>query len=196
MAVDGKALTALGVGTLLVWSGIKGWSVLATVTDIVRGRPPSPTSVGSLTTPIPGGPGADIVPASGSLADIALGFQGHAYHFGGAPGRHAENPWDCSSFVNYCVGVIAQAPIPGYRSGRYDGTTHGPATGQWMFWSGLQRVKRADVSAGDIIVWTGHMGIAISNSQMISALNPREGTRITQIEGTGTGPIVTMGRLA
>lgn len=191
MAVDGKALSALGIGAILVWSGVKGWSVLATVGDIVTGKPPSATNTGALTS----GAVVDSLPASEGIAGIAQRYQGHAYHFGGAPGKNGEKPWDCSSFVNYVVGVVAQAPIPGYRSGRYDGTVHGPATGQWMFWSGLQRVSRDQVQAGDIIIWVGHMGIAVSNSQMISALNPKEGTRITAIEGTGTGPIITMGRL-
>lgn len=191
MAIDGKALTALGIGTLFVWSGIKGWSVMATVGEIITGKPPSASSVGELVT----SSGGDSLPPSGGFAETALRFQGHAYKFGGAPGIRAENPWDCSSFMNYVIGVVHGAPIPGYRPGRYDGKTHGPSTGQWMFWSGLQKVKRSEVQAGDIIVWVGHMGMAISNSQMISALNPRQGTAVTGIEGTGSGPIVTMGRM-
>jgi hypothetical protein len=84
--------------------------------------------------------------------------------------------------------------IPGYGPGKYDGSSHGPPTGTWAIWSGLSRIGRSEISAGDLIVWAGHMGIAISNNQMISAQNEANGTRISGIDGFGTGPVITYGR--
>jgi cell wall-associated NlpC family hydrolase len=98
--------------------------------------------------------------------------------------------------VNFVVGVKAGMAIPGNSPGKYTGSTHGPPTGAWAVWSGMSTVKRADVQAGDILLWLGHMGIAIDNKQMISALNPRVGTKITVIDaGVGRGPLVRIGRL-
>lgn len=193
------AVSAIGAGSLLVWSGIKGWSVLGTLGDLVTGVKPQAQVASQLVDPGSAQVSSGIGVAGGSsnaggLAGIAQGYQGHAYKFGGAPGPGGTDPWDCSSMVNFIVALKMGWAIPGYKPGQYDGKTHGPATGQWAVWPGLTRVTESEVQAGDIIVWTGHMGIAISNTHMVSALNEREGTRETVINGTAPGPIVMRGR--
>lgn len=185
--VSGKALTATVVGGLLVWSGIKGWSVLATVGDLLQGRKPAggqtyPLSSFTYSSQFAGGGG-------GGIADTAMRYVGHAYRFGGAPGEHAENPWDCSSFVNYVVGVERGMAIPGYSPGRYRGKEHGPTTAQWAVWNGTRSIGRSEVQAGDIIVWVGHMGIAISPTDFVSALNPRDTTKVRTIDGFHGVPV-------
>lgn len=202
--MDGRALTAVGIGAVLVWSGIRGWSVMATLGSIITGVQPSnevtiplsnPTTVDGVETI---GVAPSAVSGSGIGAAVAaegLRHQGHAYRFGGSPGRDGRNAWDCSSFVNYVIAVKLGRPIPGYKAGKYTGTSHGPTTGNWAVWPGLTRVKRTEVQAGDILVWVGHMGIAINNTQMINAENPKNGTRIATITGFSRGPLVMMGRL-
>lgn len=197
MPLNGRALTAVGIGSVLIWSGVRGWSVLATIGDLITGKKPQQ----SVAYPLEiagekaGPPTSDTGTVSG-IAGIALQYVGHAYRFGGAPGRNAENPWDCSSFVNYVVGVRAKRAIPGNAPGKYTGTTHGPPTGVWAAWSGMTTIKRSEVQAGDILLWLGHMGIATSNTGMISALNPKAGTKTQQIDsGVGRGPLVRIGRL-
>lgn len=197
MALNGRALTAIGIGTVFVWSGIKGWSILGTLGDVVTGKKPNesvsyPITTGSTTT----SSGTVSTGNATGIAAIALEYQGHAYHFGGAPGPDGTHPWDCSSFVNYVVGVKAKMAIPGNAPGQYTGSSHGPATGIWAAWTGMSTVKRADVQSGDILLWLGHMGIALDNTRLISALNPRVGTKITNIDsGVGRGPLVRIGRL-
>jgi cell wall-associated NlpC family hydrolase len=186
-------------GILFVWSGVKGWSILGTVEDVIKGR--KPEEVNTLPLTIPGG-GRGISatgpiylpPGQGSIAQVALQYQGHAYRFGGAPGKDGTQPWDCSSFVNYVIAVRQALTIPGYKTGAYDGTSHGPTTGQWAVWPGLVTIKREDVAVNDIVVWTGHMGIAISNAQYISAQNPTNGTRISSIDGERNGSALRYGR--
>jgi cell wall-associated NlpC family hydrolase len=199
MPLNGRALTASGAGLLFIWSGIKGWSVLGTLGDLITGVKPNQ----QVTTPLyidPKAPNAStpiagITNASG-LAAIALAYQGHAYRFGGAPGVDGSKPWDCSSFINYVVGVKAGLPIPGNAPGKYSGTTHGPPTGMWALWTGMDTISRSQVAAGDILLWAGHMGMATGHDTMISALNPRLGTRTQQIDsGVGRGPLVRIGRL-
>ena len=209
MAINGKALTVVGIGSIFVWSGIKGWSILATVGELVTGSKPSGAvvnPVASLATPqaTAGGAaaaGGPPIGAQGSqgplgLAGIAVQYQGHPYRLGGAPGPNLANPWDCSSFMNAIVAIKGGRAIPGYAPGKYTGTTHGPPTGSWVIWSGMTTISRANVQADDIILWLGHMGMAISNTEFISALNPTEKTRIRNIDaGIGRGPIVRIGRL-
>lgn len=48
MPINGPALAAVGAGTLFVWAGIKGVSVLEVVSDLIRGNPPTQTESYSL----------------------------------------------------------------------------------------------------------------------------------------------------
>lgn len=205
--LNGRALAVTGIGALLVWSGIKGWSVLGTIGDLVTGQQPNQpvayplpgTSAGALGK-LPDGSagGVGIVPRgeNAQLASIGMEYIGHAYKFGGAPGRNAQNPWDCSSFVNYVVAVRGGRAIPGNKPGKYTGTTHGPPSAAWATWAGMKTIKRSEVQAGDIVVWLGHIGLAISNSQVVNALNPTNKTKISSIDSVhARGPIVRYGRL-
>lgn len=193
--INGRALTAIAAGSVFLWSGIKGWSILGTVGDLVTGHKPNQQVAVPLTAVGTSGSRA-LTPASGSgIVSVALEYQGHPYLYGGAPGPNAENPWDCSSYVNYVVGVRLGRAIPGYKPGAYTGSSHGPPTGTWGVWSGMAKIARSEVQAGDIVVWVGHMGIATGNNEMISALNPAEKTKLTPIDGYGNGPILTYGRL-
>lgn len=202
--INGRALAAAGIGSLFVWSGIKGWSVLGTIGDAITGVAPSenvtvPLQLGNPATTTNGTAQTYSVfggSAGSVLAQTAMQYQGHAYRFGGAPGPDLANPWDCSSFVNAIAAIKLGLAIPGYKPGKYTGTTHGPPTGSWAVWNGMVTIPRASVQAGDILVWLGHMGIAIDNTRMISALNPREGTKVGNIDaGVGRGPLVRIGRL-
>jgi cell wall-associated NlpC family hydrolase len=131
-----------------------------------------------------------------ALASIALAYEGHAYRYGGAPGPDGSKPWDCSSYINYVVGVKGGKAIPGNGPGKYTGSTHGPPTGAWAVWPGMTTVSRSEVQAGDILLWAGHMGMATGHDTMISALNPKKGTRTQQIDsGVGRGPLIRIGRL-
>lgn len=198
MPINGIAITSVAIGSLLIWSGVKGWNLLNTAGELITGKVPSGSNVNqlsyaelNLSAVTLGG-----TPATGSaIADDALKYTGHAYSFGGAPGKNGQNPWDCSSFVNWVIGHDFKHAIPGYGSGQYDGSVHGPPTGSWAIWPGLQHITASQVQAGDLIVWAGHMGIATSNTEMISALNSKLGTIVSSIAGFGNGPLLAYGRL-
>lgn len=201
--LNGVAMVAVCAGILFVWSGIKGWSILGVAGDLATGVKPSGENIYSLYKPDsqpdgvgsgPSGYSASNYATSDTLANTALQYDGHPYRFGGAPGRNAQNPWDCSSMVNWVVGVKHGRMIPGYGPGKYDGSSHGPPTGSWGVWPGLQRISRSEIQAGDILVWVGHMGIAISNEHYMSALNPRVTTKVRTIDGQGKN-IMIFGRL-
>lgn len=193
--VSGIALFSIATGSIFVWSGLKGWSVLNTVADIITGKKPSannsnlyPLTSASNGQGYAGG-------NSSTIASQALTYRGHAYKYGGAPGLNGIQPWDCSSFVNWVIGHDLGMAIPGYSAGQYDGSVHGPPTGSWAVWNGLTHIQQSQVQEGDLIIWFNHMGIAINNTQMISALDPQLGTQVSAIQGAASGPILVYGRL-
>lgn len=196
--LNGRALTAVAIGSVLVWSGVKGWSVLATIGDIIKGGPAAgsetiPLTIASdsvITGAIAGvDAGAGLISGTGIGAAIAsegVKWVGHPYRYAGAPGIDGSGLWDCSSFSNYIYAVKFGLPIPGYGPGKWRGQNHGPTTYQWMVWPGVHNVPRDQVQAGDVIVWAkGHMGIAISNTMMVHAPNPRRGTVLDRIDVEG-----------
>ena len=204
MPINGVALSSVAIGSVLVWSGIKGWNLTATFGELITGKVPSGSDVYPLA--VPGGSSGGGITATGSA--LLSGFQkynGHAYVYGGAPGKNGANGWDCSSSINWVVGHDANHAIPGYAAGKYDGTVHGPPTGSWGVWPGLQHIDPANAQPGDIIVWTGHMAMFVSgnlkaalagapgSAQMFSALDTSEGTKQSTIQGNG--PLMCVGRL-
>lgn len=144
-----------------------------------------------------GGPPPSGTRLQAAIAAAARASIGHCYIYGGAPGRNGQACWDCSSAVNFWVGVEAGAAIPGFPPGTYDGSVHGPSTLGWLGWLGIGvfGITRAQVVAGDIMCWQTHMGVAVSNTDMISALNPGPTTEQTPIDGLIPGETLNPLRL-
>lgn len=186
MPINGVALSSTAIGSLLVWSGIKGWNLTQTAGEIISGKPPKGSNVNLLTAP-----NAESAASAGftssNAANDALQYQGHAYSYGGAPGTNGQNPWDCSSFMNWVIGHDLHRSIPGYANGSYNGSVHGPPTGSWIAW--MAHIPESQAQAGDLVVSATHMGMVIGPNQMVSALNSKLGTKITPINGLFSGPV-------
>lgn len=128
---------------------------------------------------------------SAQIVSDAMQYAGHAgYTFGGVPGATGRT-WDCSSFVNAVTGRDLHMAIPGYAAGKFNGDAHGPVVAQWASWAGAPPLPAGQrPSPGDIVVFngigaSGHMGIATSANEMISALDTASGTLVTPIDGYG-----------
>lgn len=198
--LSGVAVAEVTAGFVLAWSGIKNQPIGTTLRDLLKGRnppalPEAPPGIGTA-------PGGSVqAPLSGAsdsaIASAAAPYQGHCYSFGGTPGRDGTGCWDCSSFVNYVLGVRLRMAIPGYSPGQYDGTVHGPTTLAYLAWAGAVTVGHsgAQAAAGDLCVWQTHMGIATGDGNMISALNASLGTRVTPVDGTVTGELLYVRRI-
>lgn len=122
------------------------------------------------------------------IAGDALRYVGAGYVFGGVPSR-GIGQWDCSSFVNWVMGHDLKMAIPGYSPGSYNGQVHGPVVLDYATWSGAS-THSGPPSRGDLCVWPGagaggHIGIATSGNQMVSALDHIDGTKVTGIQGFG-----------
>ncbi|MFW0154763.1 C40 family peptidase [Rothia sp. P6271] len=94
---------------------------------------------------------------------------GGAYIWGG----RSYKAWDCSGFVS---NVYARA-----------GINLTPYTYAMVG----QLVPTAYPQPGDIVFTNGfaHVGIYVGNGQMISALNPSQGTQLTAVDGGGLMPV-------
>lgn len=123
------------------------------------------------------------------IANIALADVGHAYALGGIPGTNGKNPWDCSSAVDWWLGKKCGFLLPGMTTA-YTGASHGPVVISYVTWRSAETVLHPQ--AGDLVMWpgigaNGHIGIAVSETEMVSALNPAMGTQKTLISATHPG---------
>lgn len=128
-----------------------------------------------------GSGGGGNAPVSGTaIVQAALRYEGHPYVWGG---------WDCSGMVNHVLGHDLGITLPGGIKNFQGPPPHGPVVAQYAVWNGATTVS-GPPSPGDLCVWagvgaSGHIGIAISGTEMISALNPSLGTRKSGIQGSG-----------
>jgi hypothetical protein len=194
MDKKGVGIATVAAGSVFAYAGIRGYSPLKAIQNILIGQPPNANQkIGLLAGA--GGNGSGGTPATDSaLANIAIADIGHAYLYGGAPGTDGKHPWDCSSACNWWIGHEAGLSIPMYPNGSYTGASHGPPTGAWLLWNGVANIHRSQIQAGDIMVWQTHMGIAISNTEMVSAIGHAEGTRRGAIAGP-TGEVLIPKRM-
>lgn len=108
---------------------------------------------------------ADVSGARATVLAAAQDGIGGAYVWGGK----SYKAWDCSGFVSY---VFAQAGI---------------SLTSYTFQMERELVPTSNPQPGDIVFSNGynHVGIYVGNGQMISALNPSQGTQLTSVDGGG-----------
>jgi hypothetical protein len=194
MSVKPSYLLMGGAGGLFLWSGLKNKSVTSVFRQVIGGNSPvNARSNPSLISPGGIGLGSGGAGSGSDIAADALQYVGQGYIYGGPsqPGR-----WDCSSFVSYVLGHDLGYSLPGgtWAQVTNSGNAHGPTTLSYLPWNGASVIPRNQVSAGDLLMWQTHIGIAINNTQMISALNAANGTEVTGITGP-TGEVLFPKRL-
>jgi len=174
--VSGTAVALAAAGALLVYDGIRGVSIPAALRSLVTGGtlpapPPAAVPGGSTTA---AGAAAIGTGANAGIAQYALQFNGRVpYRWGGAD----PSGWDCSGFATYVLVHTGHTNLP---------SNYHTVCMQFYTWSGA--VKVATPEAGDLVVWPTHMGIAISSTEMISALNPSRGTTVTTFSDGAPSP--------
>lgn len=165
----GFALGAASAGAYLLWAGINNVPPLDGLRSLLRGQVPT-GKPSKPFVPIQLS-GAAIQPGAGGsiggdrIAAAAQSHIGTPYKWGGS----SPAGMDCSGLVYYVfvhdLGYVGSFPR----------TTTGELASPLF-----TKVSRAEIQAGDLTWWPGHVGIAISNSQGVYA--PHAGTAV-QIQG-------------
>lgn len=138
---------------------------------------PAPASTAPISPPAePAAPAPAAKPDLGALvAAIALSGRGARYAYG-ASGPRA---FDCSGLVLY---AYRQAGLAASIGGGHSGY----GMYRWARAHGL--TSRSDPRVGDIVVYGrgSHVGIYIGNGLVVSALNRRQGIRVTALRALRT----------
>lgn len=153
--VDAVGVGVLAAGGLLIWSGLRGSSVLTTVQEVVQGKRPSGRNVHPIEVRIPtiaAGPGTSTAAAGSVVAmaeQVAASPAGRRNYCWG--GGHTSNPcsascFDCSGYVSCVLG----------RLGLMKGSM---VTTGFMVWSGASTVPFSQRQPGDLYVSATHIGI-------------------------------------
>lgn len=118
----------------------------------------------------------------GGIAGDAQKYVGAGYVYGGTADRVGN--WDCSSFVSYVLGHDMGLPLPGghWNDPGFPPHAHGPTAGSYALYG--TAINRDQVAAGDLVVWSTHVGIATDNNNIVSARDEAEGTGMSTIDGT------------
>lgn len=170
MAISGVGVGLVAGGCVLTYAGIKN----RTPVDVLRGVLGQSTSgakisadFSSITSGIrnssavtvgaAGAAGAGAVSAGGAdLVDEARKHLGARYVWNTA----GPTTFDCSGLVVYCCRHTRWPNAPRFYTYTF---------GTWAKGAGWTRLSLSDVRNGDVIVKSGHMAIATSNTTMIAA---------------------------
>lgn len=186
--ISGLAVAAVAAGAVLVASGIKDSPVIDALRDVLAGRAPVGRAgkavggpLGSIVgaaipdgvSPGPDAPGTSSGSLGGRLVSQARSWLGVMYRWGGT----SRTGVDCSGLVYRCLngaGIkVSRKTANGYR-----------------VWSGAQDIPRASCTAGDLVCYHGHIGIAISNTRMIHAHKTGRPVEEGNIYNGQGGPII------
>lgn len=179
-----SAIGITGLGFLILWSGITNAGVLSTAQSLFMGHAPVPgtpqarifsgasaTGISLNTGNAPTGSG------NTSIAQTAMQYDGQPYWWGGStPTGVGGKGFDCYGLLTWVLHHDLGYNLPN--------NTH---SGYWEFlaWTGAHSINKSQVQAGDLILWPTHSGIAVSSTQMISAMNPSRGTGVDTFDGGG-----------
>jgi cell wall-associated NlpC family hydrolase len=168
--ISGLAVAVAAVGGFLVYAGIKDVPLEQGLREILSGKTPTgrvPVATAQFgSRPI----GSTVAGAANTVGSAASGgalvsearkHLGKKYVFGAI----GPNVFDCSGLVVYCLRKTSTPNAPRF-------VTHSFAA--WARSKGWIKVGEADIRSGDVVLKSGHMGIAISNAEMIHA--PHTGT--------------------
>lgn len=176
MAQSGGGISGTGValataGGFLLYIGIRNVPFLDGLRSFLKGKVPQARAKTPAVIPpelqFPGDTGA--APASGGglglqIAQSAQKYLGIPYRWGGAD---PQGGFDCSGLVTWVLHHDLGIELPS------DDHT---VTGQFLLWGGAQTIP-GPPNAGDLVCWTGHIGIAIDGKRMIHA--PDVGQNVT-----------------
>ncbi len=99
------------------------------------------------------------------LVKYAKKYLGYKYVHGGSSPKEG---FDCSGYTKYVFGKFGYK-LSRSSSGQADNGKH---------------VDKKDLKLGDLLIFTGHVGIYIGNNEFIHASNPSDGVKITSLSNS------------
>ena len=185
--LPGTAIGAIAVGALLVYFGIQDIEVKSGLRELLSGKLPTPGvqksnetaksgfgrksggSIGSLTPDgSAGSTGGSIGNGSSKFLSVVRAQIGKPYVWAAV----GPNSFDCSGLVVYAL----------RQSGKDVGRL---VTWTFLTWSGATTVGTPQ--AGDLVCWTGHIGVYTSNGRMIHAPSPGLSVMESAVTAAGHG---------
>lgn len=186
---ESQGISGLGVA-LATAGGLAVWAAIRNVTpvDVLKetlGRPHTATPISRPFTEVQSGvkvvegfgpaagsssSGVGTLTPAGEAGELVTEARKHI----GAPyvwATAGPNTFDCSGLVVYCLRKIGVAGVPRFTTYTF---------GTWAKSKGWAKVGPSSFRAGDVVVRTGHMGIAVSATRMIHA--PTTGQRVREAE--------------
>jgi cell wall-associated NlpC family hydrolase len=200
--ISGLAVGLVVVGGVVGYAGLVGMPVVDVMRALLSGRvpttPPQTQSIdqaradvveglaaaqqrgaqaevlqGNATRERPSATGvAEGGTATGAqVAQAAARYLGLPYRFGSA----GPDAFDCSGLVTWVLHRDMGIQLPSNRH---------TVSGQFFVWSGARTLPRDQCAAGDLVCWTGHIGIATSRTDMIHAPGAGRPVQRSRIWGT------------
>lgn len=174
--ISGLAVAVTAVGGFLVYAGIKDVPLQEGLREILSGK--TPTGRAQQSTAQFGGRGSAAIgqavvgaasaASGGALVAEARKHLGKRYVFGAV----GPNTFDCSGLIVYSLRKTSDP-----KTARFVTRTFAA----WARSKGWTKVGEKDIRAGDVVLKSGHMGLAISNAEMIHAPNATTVVKIGKI---------------
>lgn len=183
--ISGLAVGLTATGGLLVWAAIRNVSPIDTLKEVLgksSDATPISTPFGSTISgvrPITGVGSAVGKAAGDAAAGVAGSVSGDAGRLVAEARKLIGVPYvwasasatgvDCSGLVILSLKRMGVPGVPRFTTATF---------GSWAAKQGAVRLKPEQFRAGDVILRSGHMGIAISATRMIAA--PHVGARVRE----------------
>jgi len=181
--IPGLGVVLAAAGAYLIYAGVKNVPFVDGLRGLLKGSlptgtPTEPTQLPDWLNPLAGGDSSTGNGGAAAGGGTALGLKVAMYakQYQGVPYRWGGNTpagWDCSGFVTWCLVHNGVGNLPSSR----------PTAAQYLVWKGATTIPRDQAAAGDLCCWGGHIGIAVSNTDMINAPTAGIPTRIQKIYG-------------
>ena len=190
--ISGTAIGAIAVGGLLVYFGIQNIDPKTGLQDLLKGKFPSPGPQSSNPTAsggfgrksggsiggaaeerggsMGGGTGGSIGGKADKFVEVVRAQLGKPYVWAAA----GPNTFDCSGLVVYAL-----------RQTGMNVTRH--TTWSFMVWNGAYTVQ--EPAPGDMVLYTGHMGVYVGNGRMIHAPAPGKNVEYSPVYRGLGGPV-------